>query len=250
MKFFFSFFLFTILLLVPNTGAAQPASTGKPSVPQLKYWATDLTNTLSEQQLENLNYRLKAFQDSTSDQVVVLMIATLENYPLDYYSMDVAEKNKIGTKKHDNGVLFLIVKNDKKMRIEVGYGLEGALPDALSSSIIRNVIAPYFRQEEYYNGISAGVNAIMLAVKGEYKAVPKEEHRHKNDISLLFYIIFGFFFFIFPLFSRGRRGRGGFIFFPGGFGGGGFGGGGGGGGFGGFSGGGGGFGGGGASGGW
>lgn len=240
MSFIFCFFLYTLILVA------------QPKVPELKSWATDMTGTLSSQQLDNLNYALKTFEDSTSNQLIVLMISSLGDYPIDYYSMDVAEKNKIGTKEHDNGVLLLIVKNDRKMRIEVGYGLEGALPDALSSSIIRNEIAPYFRKDQYYEGIAAGVNAIIAATKGEYKGEPKEEHHKKHDVSFIFYLIFFIFFFIFPLFRRGRGRRGGgFIFFPGGFsGGGGFGSGGGGGGFGGFSGGGGGFGGGGASGGW
>lgn len=232
------------------------AAYSQPQVPQLQYWANDFTNTLTQEQLNSLNFKLKSFQDSTSNQVVLLMIATLNNYPLDYYSMDVAEKNKIGTKEHDNGILFLVVKNDRKMRIEVGYGLEGALPDALTSSIIRNEISPYFRSEQYYNGVQAGLNAIISAIKGEYTA-PKNNRNEKNKspaITILMIIIFIIIFFI----RGGRRGLGSFIFYGGmgGFGGsrggrgfGGFGGGGGGG-FGGFSGGGGSFGGGGASGGW
>jgi uncharacterized protein len=224
----------------------------QPEIPQLKYWANDFTNTLNQGQLSYLNGELKTFQDSTSNQVVFLMISTLGNYPLGYYSMDVAEKNKIGTKEHDNGVLFLVVKQDRKMRIEVGYGLEGALPDALASSIIRNVIKPYFRNGQYYGGIKAGLDAIISAVKGEYTAFKQPENeKKKTPIGTILMIIF----FIIMFFLRGgRRGLGSFIFYGGMLGGlGGFGGssrGGGGGGFGGFSGGGGSFGGGGASGGW
>lgn len=223
----------------------------QPQVPQLQYWANDFTKTLSEDQLNSLNIKLKNFQDTTSNQVVFLMIGTLDNYPLEYYSMDVAEKNKIGTKEHDNGILFLVVKNDHKMRIEVGYGLEGALPDALANSIIRNEVAPYFRSEQYYNGIEAGINAIILAVKGEYTAKKTDgTGKNKSPIVTIILIIF---FMIFFFFRGGRRGLRRSIFFGGmgGFGGtgGGFGGGGGGG-FGGFSGGGGSFGGGGSSGGW
>jgi uncharacterized protein len=221
----------------------------QPKVPDLKNWASDLTNTLTAGQLNTLDYRLKTFQDSTSDQIVVLMIPTLDNYPLEDYSYDVAHQNKIGTKGNDNGVLLLVVKNDRKIRIEVGYGLEGALPDALSSSIIRNVIIPYFRKDQYYDGITAGINAIMSAVKGEYQSVQKPESKDKGIPNLFpFFIII--FFIIRFLFRGGRRRGGGFIFFPGGFGGGSSGGSFGGGSFGGFSGGGGSFGGGGASGSW
>ena len=210
----------------------------QPEIPQLKYWANDFTNTLNQGQLSYLNGELKTFQDSTSNQVVFLMISTLGNYPLDYYSMDVAEKNKIGTKEHDNGVLFLVVKHDRKMRIEVGYGLEGALPDALASSIIRNVIKPYFRNGQYYGGIKAGLDAIISAIKGEYTAIKQPENeKKKTPIGTILMIIF----FIIMFFLRGgRRGLGSFIFYGGMLGGlGGFGGssrGGGGGGFGGFGG--------------
>ena len=238
--------IFLFFILFAAVGFSQP------KVPQLSEWATDYTNTLSQRDLNVLNVNLKAFQDSTSTQLVMLMIPTLNNYPLEMYSYNVVAKNKIGTKKNDNGVLLLVVKNDRKVRIEVGYGLEGALPDALSSSIIRNVIIPYFRKGSYYKGITAGLNSIILATRGEYKETRKPSSKHKNVLSGLI-TLFMIIFFIVSFFLRGggRRGRGGFIYLGGGFGGssgggfssGGFGGGG-------FSGGGGSFGGGGASGGW
>ena len=119
-------------------------------------------------------------------------------------SMDVVKKNKIGYKEHDNGILFLVVKNDRKMRIEVGYGLEGSLPDALASSIIRNVITPYFRNEQYYEGIDAGVNAIISAVKGEYVAEKKAPgQKDKSPLRSLFIEII--LFIIFFLFRGGRE---------------------------------------------
>ncbi|MCL5029832.1 MAG: TPM domain-containing protein [Bacteroidetes bacterium] len=213
--------------------------------PVLKNYANDFTGTLNQEQLADLNYQLKTFDDSTSNQLVFLMIPTLNDYPLDEYANETATKNKIGTKKNDNGILFVVVKNDKKLRIEVGYGLEGALPDALASSIIRNVVVPYFKQDDFYDGISAGLNAIILATKGEYKAEKQvRSHDSFSGITTFLLIIF----FIITFLIRGRRGFGGPFFF-GGFGGGGFSSGGGFGG-GGFSGGGGGFGGGGSSGGW
>ncbi len=225
------------------------------NLPILKNYANDFTGTLTQDQLNELDYRLKTFDDSTSNQLVFLMIPTLNGYPLEQFSFETAQKNKIGSKKNDNGVLLLVVKDDHRARIEVGYGLEGALTDALSSSIVRNVMIPYFKQNDYFDGVSAGINAIILATKGEYKADKKASSR--DSYSGIFTLLFVLFFVIsFFLRGGGRRG-GGFFYYGGGlggFGGGGFGGGGGfsSGGFGGggFSGGGGSFGGGGASGGW
>jgi uncharacterized protein len=231
------FFLFLILISV---GFAQQ------QLPDLKSYANDLTGTLDQEQLNTLNYRLKTFDDSTSNQLVVLIVPKVNDYSLEDYANETAAKNKIGTKKNDNGILFLIVKDDKKIRIEVGYGLEGALPDALASSIIRNVVVPDFKRNDYYDGISDGIDAIILATKGEYKS---EDNGHtRNSYSGIVTFLLFIFFIITSIFRGGRRRRGGGFFFPGGFGGGGFSSGGFGGG--GFSGGGGGFGGGGASGGW
>jgi len=186
------------------------------------------------------------------------MIPTLNDYPIEMYAYETATKNKIGTKENNNGVLFLIAKNDRKLRIEVGYGLEGALPDALCGSILRNDVRPYFKQGEYFEGIKAGINAIKAATVGEYKAPPKEKSKSKfKGFSSFIIIIIFIIISIISRIGRGRKGGGGgFIFLPGagGFGSrsgssfGGFGSGGGG--FGGFSGGGGSFGGGGSSGSW
>jgi uncharacterized protein len=243
--FLFIWFLFSVI------------SFGQSQIPILKNWANDYTNTLTQSQLAFLYNDLSDFNDTTSNQIVLLMIHSLNNYPLENFTYETAAKNNIGTKKNNNGILFFIAKNDRKMRIEVGYGLEGALPDALCSSILRNEVMPYFQQDEYFEGIKAGIDAIKLATKGEYVAIKKKSQ--ENGVRGLgsFFLILAIIIisFISKIGRGGRGGRGGgFIFFPGGgiFGGGGSWGssGGGGGGFGGFSGGGGSFGGGGASGSW
>ncbi|NUN10383.1 MAG: TPM domain-containing protein [Ignavibacteriaceae bacterium] len=214
-----------------------------PQVPKLKLWATDLTGTLSSSELDYLNSRLKTFQDSTSNQLVFLMIPSLEGDALEDYTYRVAKENLVGDKDRDNGVLLFVSKEERKIRIEVGYGLEGALPDATSSYIIRKEIVPLFKTDNYFQGIVSGLDAIMKATAGEYKAMEKKKKGSSGlgkFVPILLMIIFGFL-------SRRRRrsvffGGGPRIGgFPGGFGGGGFGG---------FSGGGGSFGGGGASGSW
>ena len=156
-------YLFVFLILV-SSGFSQP------EIPKLKMWATDLSGTLRQSELRDLNNRLKAYQDSTSNQLLVLMISSLEDYPIEMLAEETATKNKIGTQKIDNGILLLIAKDDRELRIEVGYGLEGAVPDAIASSIIRNVIRPRFRDDDYYLGINDGISAIIKAIGGEYKA--------------------------------------------------------------------------------
>lgn len=240
-----------ILLFISAVVIAQP------QVPTLNMYATDQTGTLSETEIYQLNTALATIEDSTSNQIVLLIISSLDDYPIESFTYEVSEKNKIGSKKNNNGVLFLVVKDDRKMRIEVGYGLEGVLPDALASSIIRNEVAPYFKQDDYKNGVRAGLSSIILATQGEYKG---DRRRRSNDDggggkglgSIISFVIFIAIYLLSRLGRGGRGRRGSGIFYVGGFGGSssGFGSSGGGGGFGGFSGGGGGFGGGGASGGW
>ncbi|MBK7498557.1 MAG: TPM domain-containing protein [Ignavibacteriales bacterium] len=194
MKYFFSFLLFCY-----SVGFAQP------QIPKLKMWATDLTNTLSQSELQDLNERLKSFQDTTSNQIVVLMIPSLENYPIEMLAEETATKNKIGTEKNDNGILLLIAKDDRELRLEVGYGLEGSVPDAIASSIIRNVIRPQFRDNNYYLGINDGINAIIAAIGGEYKAEDADDNGGFPFVILIIIIIVAFSFM-----------RGGGPFVPGG----------------------------------
>jgi uncharacterized protein len=225
--------------------------------PVLEKYATDLTNTLSGSEIGDLNSTLKSFDDSTSNQIVFLMIPSLNGGSLEDFTVQTALKNKIGSKKNNNGVLFFVAKDDRKMRIEVGYGLEGPLPDALASSILRNEVKPFFKQDDYYGGITAGLNAIIAATKGEYKADKKD--KNGKGKSFPFFFIAMLIFIIFSIFRRGGGKGGGGGLLPwiilgslgsSGRGSGGWGSGGGSGGFGGFSGGGGSFGGGGSSGSW
>ena len=223
-----------------------------PTVPALKTYATDLTGTLSWDQVESLNQKLQQFDDSTSNQLVILMIPTLGSSSLEEFSLKVAEANRVGRKGKDNGILLLIVKNDRRIRIEVGRGLEGALPDALAGIIIRREIGPRFSEGNFYGGIDAGVGAIILATRNEYKAEPGGRKHTAGNILPILVVLFVMFMILRMSFRRGggiggprSRSWGGFPPIGGGWGGGGFGGSGGG-----FSGGGGSFSGGGASGSW
>jgi len=227
-------------------------------------YVVDETGTLTQSEMNSLLKKLEDFDKQTSTQVVVYMITSLNGESIEDVSYKIAEKNKIGRKGKDNGVLVLIAKNDKKLRIEVGYGLEGVLTDAYTTQIRTREMNPSFQAGKFYEGINKGVDAIIAVSKGEYKSDNKADKKKNNDGSglmclgfpIFIIIIFGFIFFsIFISIIRrifgwgGRHYTGGSGWGGGGFfGGGSFGGGGGG--FGGFSGGGGSFGGGGSSGSW
>lgn len=238
-------FLLTLLLLF----LAAPCLCALEVPKRADGYVTDRAGLLSPSAKAELETLLRAFEEKTSNQVVVATFPSLEGDSLEDFSIRLAEAWKAGQKRRDNGVIFLIFKNDRKIRIEVGYGLEGVLTDALSGQIISQVVAPYFRKGDYEGGIMAGTDAIMKATQGEFKGVPRNDRSpDAGKLLLLFGIFFLFHFWVRATSSRigGRGGRyGGFFPLGGGFGsggGGGFGGG--------FSGGGGGFGGGGASGGW
>lgn len=149
---------------------AFTAAFGQKEVPFLTGRVNDVAGVLSSNTIEELEQLLKAHEDSTTNQIAVLIINSLDGEILEQYSLKVAETWALGQKGKDNGVLLLVSLTDRKMRIEVGYGLEGDLTDALSSRIIRNEIAPYFRQENYDQGIKSGVEAIIAAIDGSYVA--------------------------------------------------------------------------------
>jgi uncharacterized protein len=233
-----SFLLLSLFFLLPLAVALE--------VPKrAEGYVTDRAGILSYSARANLENTLRDYEQKTSNQVVVVTFLSLEGDSLEDFSMRLGEAWKVGQKGRDNGVIFLIFKNDRKIRIEVGYGLEGALPDALAGQIIRDVVAPYFRKGDYSGGIVAGTDAIMKATQGEFKGVPGQGREgNAARLMILFFVFIGFHAWASSQSRRmGGRGRhGGFFPVGGGFrsGGGG----------GGFRGGGGGFGGGGASGGW
>lgn len=244
---FFSGLAFILLAALPSQAQKE--------IPEL--WGQhvhDEAKVLSSQTVDNLERQLKTFEDSTSNQVAILIVSSLDGEIVEQYALRVAEKWKLGKKEKDNGVLLLLAINDRKMRIEVGQGLEGPLPDAICNRIIRNEMAPNFRRGDYDAGVSAAINAILLATKGEYKGEDVPIGRKGRGPKVPFIVIL----LIIIILSRflGGRNKGGGSGWSSGAGwflggmaaGGGFGGGGGGGG--GFSGGGGSFGGGGSSGSW
>lgn len=238
-------FIFLILLFPFLSSAQLP-------IPEL--WGTpihDEAKVLTPAFISELEQLLKLHEDSTSNQIALLIVPSLNDASLEEYTLQVAEKWKLGREEKDNGALLFIALNDRKIRIEVGEGLEGVLPDAICNQIIRNEIAPYFRQDNYEGGIRAGIKAMIRAIGGEYEAAPVSARKGRRGSLWSTLIIMAIIIIISRIRGGGGNNRGRGWSSGAGWYGGGFSGGGGGGGFGGgFSGGGGGFSGGGSSGSW
>ena len=253
-------FLFTCLLLLAGFSFALGTIPERPVPPRL---VNDFANLLSADQVQNLESKLVAFSDSTTVQITVVIVPTLDGYEKADYAQQLGQKWGVGGSKFDNGFVVLIKPKSSSENgeafIATGYGVEKFVPDATAFDVVNNEMIPFFKQNDYYGGIDAATSALMLFVKGEYKADSYGKGKKKGSSAFIVLIII---IVIVLLISRGnnnhhtinRSGSGGLLLFPwlgGGFGSGsssgGFGGGGGGG-FGGFGGG--SFGGGGAGGSW
>jgi uncharacterized protein len=149
-----------LFLLAPSLSRAL-------EVPPLRGRVNDYAKLLSQERALALEAQLEKFEQETGHQIAVLTIPSLKGDSLEDFSIRVAESWKIGKKGFDNGAILLIARDDRKLRIEVGYGLEGVMPDAVASRIIREVITPRFRSGDYAGGIEAGVDAILKVTRGE-----------------------------------------------------------------------------------
>jgi uncharacterized protein len=169
-------------------------------------WVHDDAGILSGQTVQELESFLKFYRDSTSNQIAILTIQSLQGEDIDDYAQKVASAWKLGQANKDNGVLLLVSVEDRQISIQVGYGLEGALTDLEASRINRNEVAPRFRAGDYDAGVRAGVSAIVDAIKGEYvnDEPPKKKKRKGSPMVTVLMILLLIIFL-----SRRRGGRGG-----------------------------------------
>jgi uncharacterized protein len=170
---------------------------------------TDFTGTLTVDQRQALENKLVAFDDSTSTQIAVVIIPSLNGNDIADFNVKLGRAWGIGGKEFSNGVVLLIAKGDRKLNIATGYGVEGALPDITASHIIDDVIVPNFKGDDYYRGVDEGTDAIIGAVKGEYKA-PENYGKKKGGgvVRIVFIIIM---IVIFLAMSGGKGGGGSFM---------------------------------------
>ena len=160
----------------------------KDPYPDCKARVNDYVNVLDQDQVNKLESRLKAFEDSTSNQLVILIVPSLNGEVIEDYANKVFEKWKLGAKKKNNGILFLFSIEDRQSRIEVGYGLEGAFTDLQSSQITEKIIPQYFSQQQYFEGINASLDVVMADTHKEYTA-DSQSAAQKSKINPLYVII-------------------------------------------------------------
>lgn len=163
--------LAAVLFFAPLIAGADVA------VPPLKARVTDLTSTLGADQRSALESKLAAFEQRKGSQIAVLLVPTTEPETIEQYGIRVAEQWKLGRKGVDDGALLLIAKNDRALRIEVGRGLEGVLPDAIAKRIIAEDITPLFKSGDFNAGINAGVDRMIKVVDGEPLPPPRAVNR-------------------------------------------------------------------------
>ncbi len=162
------------------------------AIPELKSRVTDLTQTLSADQQAQLDSKLAAFEQQKGSQIAVLILPSTQPEDITQFSIRVVEKWKIGREKIDDGVLILVAKDDRKIRIEVGYGLEGAIPDLIAKRVISEIISPQFKQGNFYGGLDAGVDKLIGLINGEQLPAPQTSAASNNSIeNLLPILLFG-----------------------------------------------------------
>src|SRR6266540_7501298 len=219
----------TVLALLLAAAAIAVAALPIPPAPDHRI--TDYAGALSAGERARLEDMLRAREQGSSNQVVVAIFRSLQGESLEDYSIRLAQAWRIGQKGLDNGVIFLIFLDDRKMRLEVGYGLESRLTDALSSQILRDAVAPRFREGKIGDGIAAGLEAIEQVIAGTYKAAPPGQGGRASGgglfpIVLLLIVVIGIFSIVVSGlrnshvrrqgWTGGSRGWGGPIIFPGG----------------------------------
>jgi uncharacterized protein len=190
-----------LLLIIPITWSITSAQ-DLPDPP--KQWTADYVDILTEREENRLNSMLRTYEDTTSNQLMVAIFQNAQGYPVEDFSIRLAEKWLVGQRSRDNGIILAIFMEERKIRVEVGYGLEDVVPDAVAIQIAQNVISPSFKEGKYQQGIFEGVEALMKAAAGKYKGMDKKGGGKKNKIRVPYVFMVFIFIFILSLFRRRR----------------------------------------------
>ena len=195
--------LFACALLA---GAQAAARAEEPLPPAPKAHFNDYAGLVSAADAQRLDAKLADFEQQTSTQIVVAVFPQLPSPSLEDFTVRTAQAWRVGGKKFDNGAILFVFANERKMRIETGYGLEGALPDQLAARILDEQVRPRFRAADWAGGLEAGIDGIIAATRGEYKAVAPQKARRSSGAAIIVLVVFVLIFLW--LSSLGSRGLG------------------------------------------
>src|SRR6202020_1580583 len=148
------------------------------AVPPLQARVTDLTATLSDAQRSALEQQLADFEKAKGSQIAVLLLPSTQPETIEQFGIRVADAWKLGRKGVDDGLILIVAKNDRRVRIEVGSGLEGAIPDAIANRIITETITPHFKLGDFDGGVEAGIDQIITVINGEPLPEPDKKREH------------------------------------------------------------------------
>lgn len=188
-------FLIPLVLFLLTFGVFAQEFPEQPNPPRL---VNDFTNTLTSSEQAALEQKLVAYNDSTSTQIAIVIIQSLGGYEISDYAFQLGDLWGIGGGENDNGLLILAAMTDRDVFIATGYGLEGAVPDALAKRIVQNLIIPNFKMEAYYQGLDQATDMIFKLASGEYKAEDVVSDGNSGGAVFLL-LIFIFIFVILPL---------------------------------------------------
>ena len=167
---------------------------------------TDYTNTLSADEKQRLEDKLVAFDDSTSTQIAVVMMRSIGDYDVNEYATELGRRWGVGHQGKNNGIIVLVAKDDRKLSIQTGYGVEGALPDVITQQIRVNEMNPRFKAGDFYGGLDAGTDAIIKYTKGEYKAEAKPAKSKSNGGSPIGFVVIIVVIILIIIFRKGGGG--------------------------------------------
>jgi uncharacterized protein len=187
------------------TDTGTPANTVIPDRPNPPRLVNDFVGVLSSTERAQLEQKLRAYNDSTSSQITIVIVKTTEPYPIGDFAFQVGRKWGVGQQGKNNGLVLAWATQTRKIFIATGYGLEGAIPDAIAKRIISNTIVPAFKQEQYYRGLDEATTEIIQRARGEYEAEPDTGTSDDGSGALIFALII----FIIIIFIISRRNRGG-----------------------------------------
>lgn len=200
------YIVLSLLLLLSFLGVQAQDIPEKPNPPRL---VNDFARQLNPTEIAQLESKLVAYNDSTSSQIVVVIVPTTGEYPVGDYAFKIGREWGVGQKGKDNGIVLLWAANDRKVFISTGYGMEGAITDGIAKRIISTVIIPDFKNGMFYRGLDRGVDEIFKYATGEYKADPRDQSSDESVSPLFIFLIILVVFIVIMYLNRNNKGGGG-----------------------------------------